>query len=406
MVGPFGQDVAVRLWVAPGARRWVDESVRLALEERGVFVQAALEVDRADADATAAVLLLTPQDTSGPHRDTLMQIAAVAAPGRPVLVGGTSDRDTLLDAVNHWRVSRILAEGFDSDTLVGAVLQAGAAGMAEVAKRRAARALQVETAQLQEAIRRLDAARDRLLEAERLSATGRISSGLIEIVRQYRGVLDALERVARRNRPDRALDRQIGFAFDALRAIDTLLDEVNAHSEGRELPLMLADSSLDEVMERVLTFFRLDHTGGYRRIEARLESGVQARIDRARFFVAMVTLLRLVRESTRTGDLVTVQVHRGDGETIVRIAGEPEDDHRGYLVRSARNAEGPGPDERRPEFEVCRRIVHLQGGSVEACGRGRSRGFLVHLPPSGAHLAQQAAEERQTLAAHLSDPRS
>ena len=57
-----------------------------------------------------AVLVITADDLRRPNRDALLSLAQLARPGRIVLIGGTSDRDILMEAINQWRAFRVVAE--------------------------------------------------------------------------------------------------------------------------------------------------------------------------------------------------------------------------------------------------------------------------------------------------------
>ena len=88
------------------------------------------------------------------------EIGPKAHPGRAVLVGGTSDRDILMDAINNWGVIRVVPTDADPQTIVDAIQAAGAYLNREVAMETAIDDLDIETTMLDSAIDQIHGNRD------------------------------------------------------------------------------------------------------------------------------------------------------------------------------------------------------------------------------------------------------
>src|SRR5687767_5903087 len=76
------------------------ESVVKQLITEGALPGARLftfDEDRPPTLGGPAILVVRPADLRGPHRDKLFDLAHAARPGRPVLYGGTGNREILMD---------------------------------------------------------------------------------------------------------------------------------------------------------------------------------------------------------------------------------------------------------------------------------------------------------------------
>ena len=97
--------VALKVWLAPAARRIAADILIDSLGQLAdVHTDPLRDMPRLKGPA---VLVVAADDLSGSHRDALQTLASQALPGRVVLIGGTSDRDVLMDAINTWRAIRV-----------------------------------------------------------------------------------------------------------------------------------------------------------------------------------------------------------------------------------------------------------------------------------------------------------
>ena len=98
--------VPLQVWLSPEARTQVAEILITEMGDKARIVPEPL------AQSTQlqgpAVLVITAKEMTGTDQTALRALAQQAHPGRAVLLGGTSDRDTLMDAINNWGVVRVV----------------------------------------------------------------------------------------------------------------------------------------------------------------------------------------------------------------------------------------------------------------------------------------------------------
>ena len=94
-------------------------------------------------------------DLRGPQREKLLDLAQAARPGRPVLYGGTGNREILMDAINTWRVFRVVPEGPRPVMLADAIRKAQETLELECSLELAAAELRTDTDRLEDALAEL-----------------------------------------------------------------------------------------------------------------------------------------------------------------------------------------------------------------------------------------------------------
>ncbi len=173
-----------------------------------------------------AVPLLCASELAGPQREPLMAIAQAAWPGRPVICGGTHDKDVLLDAINEWRVFHLLPEHPSRDELVDALTRAHRACALEHAANHCVDQLRDECRKLTKVLDELEHTRDKLLRAVRITTAGGFQRALearleqhIEALRILGRTLDSLPADPRRN-------ELLACTFDSIQTIESQLAEL------------------------------------------------------------------------------------------------------------------------------------------------------------------------------------
>jgi hypothetical protein len=211
----------LQVWLAPDAAQLLGSSLA-ALPDASEL----LPVPGAVVPSGPAILLATAADIAGPHREALLELREAALPGRPVICGGTADKELLLDAINRWRVFHLLPAHPSRGELVDAVVRAHRASALEHAATLCAQQLRLHCDDLQAVMAELEATRELLLQAERMSAVAGFSRALSARLRQHLDRLRTLER-ALGDRPDDARRADLlDFTMQSIHAIEALLADL------------------------------------------------------------------------------------------------------------------------------------------------------------------------------------
>lgn len=221
----------LRLWLAPAAGALMTEMARAALP-------AKLELHQVPSDQPLegpAILVATAGDLTGPHRDALLALRAAALPGRTVICGGTSNKDVLLDAINSWQVFHLLPSHPSASELADAVLRAHRACGLEHAATLCAQQLRARCAELEAVLTELEATRELLLQAERLSTVSGFSRALSTRLREHLERLRALEDALCGLPDDPRRAELLDFTMLSIHTIEALLADLLDQAEAADV---------------------------------------------------------------------------------------------------------------------------------------------------------------------------
>jgi signal transduction histidine kinase len=334
------------------------------------------------------IVVLCPQDLRGPHRGPLMDLVNAALPGRPLLYGGTFDRDALLDAINNWRVLRIVPAEPRSALLVDAIHKAQEALELQCGLEQAASELRVETKSLEKALHDLRETDERRRQAERLATLGRITSSLIPVIGAH---LDALQEfnarlVAGPPGRDPRLDELLGYAFTGIRSLHAMLDEIRSYAESRPENYRLELVDADEIVKFVVAFCRYDPLAARRRLQSDLGSRAKIKADSFRLYQSLINLLRNAFQATPVGGDILVRTRAEAGEVVIDVenTGEPiPPDIKARLFEpffSTKGEAGMGLG-----LSTCKSAIERHGGTITCRSeRGEATRFRIRLPVAPA----------------------
>jgi signal transduction histidine kinase len=331
-----------------------------------------------------AILVLSPQDLRGPNRERLLDLAHAARPGRPILYGGTTDRDVLLDAINTWRVIRIVAESPRPGLLADAIRKSQEALEIECGLEHAVADLRRDTQSQEQALRRLRETQEQLRHAERLATLGRITSSLIPVIAAH---LEALQEfnASVANGPQRRdprLEELLGYAFTGIRSLHAMLDEVKGYAESRAEVYRLELEDADEVVRFAVSFSRYDPAATRLRLNCELRARTKIRGDCFRLYQTIINLLRNAFQATPPGGEVMVRCWSEDADVIIDVenSGEPiPADVKARLFEpffSTKGEQGMGLG-----LSMCRTTVERHGGTISCTSDvGERTRFRIRLP--------------------------
>jgi HPt (histidine-containing phosphotransfer) domain-containing protein len=218
------------VWLAPGAQRVLSPSVLGGLP-RGAEIS---EVPCEPLPTGPAIMVATAEDLVGPLRDSLLAIHRAALPGRPVICGGTANKDLLLDAINNWHVFHLLTEHPTTDELADAVVRAHRACALEHAATLCAEQLRQRCRELEQVLDELETTREQLLRAERKSTVSGFGRALAARLEDHLHRLRVLEQALCAQPDDPRRTELLGFTMQSIHEIEALLASLLANAELRE----------------------------------------------------------------------------------------------------------------------------------------------------------------------------
>lgn len=366
----------------PGAQTIVQRLV-----SEGLLVGARVlpfAADRPPELVGPAILVLCPGDLRGRDRGRLLDLMHAALPGRPVLYGGTNDRDILLDAINNWRVLRIVPDEPQSDLLLDGIYKAQDALELECGVEQVAAELRADTQSLEQALRNLRDAEERNRQAERLATLGRITSSLIPVIGAH---LDALQEfntlmVAGPENRDPRLDELLGYAFTGIRSLHAMLDEIRGYAESRIENYRMKIEDADEIAQFVVAFCRFDPLAGRRRLVAQLGSKAKIRADSFRMYQSLINLLRNAFQATPPGGEVGIRTAREGTNVLIDVenTGEPIPlEIQARLFEPFFSTKGEGG--MGLGLSTCRTAIERHGGTISCFSEpGKKTRFRIRIP--------------------------
>ncbi len=371
----------LRVWLAPGTSETLEQVLRQELEGEIELRRVPLGPDD-EALQGPAVLVLSPTDITGKHRNTLLWLAREALPGRPVIFGGARNKDTLLEAINLWHVFSLLPSQTPQRALAVAVGKAHEALCFEVAMERCIEELKFQCRRLEGAIEELRATQGQLIRTERLSTVGTISESLQSRVHEQFAALDALQQALAGMDQDRALTEPLQITIEGIRSIAMLLTDMFAFSGEQDEDLEIHRESLDLLVVRAVAFLRHDPDLKDRQLDVKCTSGATVAADRYRMYHVVMTFLRNSIQATAAGDRIIVRTLVSGSDAIVEV----EDTGQGMDKKTLEQIYTPffttrGKDGVGLGLRLSKSAIERQGGKLQCISTpGEGTCFRIRVP--------------------------
>jgi signal transduction histidine kinase len=303
------ESVPFNVWVGPAAREHCEYMLREQLTDATITALFA----RGAELSGPATLVLHADDLAGPHRAQLKELAGLALPGRPVVLGNGSGKDTLLDAINSWQVAQFITPDTLSLTLADGVREAHRSLCIELNVWRKIEELSAECHQLNSVTEELRVTQQRLIHTERLATVGSIVNTVLSRMREQFDYLENLKRAQR----DVPRVGQLADIFEAAVAgIDSfgaLLEDMLALTENREAKADQQSVNLDSLAERSWRLFGHDSLARRRNLEIDCRSGAIVHADPCRMIHVILNLLRNAAQATAANERISLRT-RSEGE--------------------------------------------------------------------------------------------
>jgi hypothetical protein len=297
--------VPLKVWLSPGARTIAADPILAALSGKAEINTSPISSQ--EQLKGPAVLLVAASEINGSQREDLQNLAKIAHPGRVVLVGGTSDRDVLMDAINHWGVFRVVAMKAEAKEIVDAVLAAGTYLKREVALETAIDDLDIENTMLDSAIDQVEGRQEQARLLARSSAETTISDGMHTTL--------AREEQTLRTLAENASPADQIIIHNALSGIETLVkitEQFHDRAIERAAGIPVQPEPIDELVSHARNLCTSE-TG--QSLNGHLGSGAKCTIDPFAFIHVLLHLCR----NLDAGPAIAIDTHTEGHHAVVLL---------------------------------------------------------------------------------------
>lgn len=367
-------------------RVWLSASLPSAWRDRVALLLRDVADVRVLGEGRAlhgpAIAVLRASDVSD-DLEAVARIVEAAAPGRPIVVGGTSDRDLLLTALNDLRALRVLRPDAEPGECAEAIRAAQERLELDAMVSLQVQRLELETERLDRTLAEVNDVHHEFLHAERLSTIGRLFSGLLGSVRRHVDVMEELEVRASMVALPAEASQLLRNVSESSRTILGLLDELERFARGTAGgPRRRAVESVAAIVRQVHEFARYDELSRGRRILLHVDTDARIDADRYGLYQVLLNLVRNALQATKDGGLVELNARRDGADVLIEVVDNgagvsPELRARlfdGFV--STKGAEGTGLG-----LQNSRRVVERHGGTLRYFDRaGDGSRFVVRLP--------------------------
>jgi signal transduction histidine kinase len=350
--------------------------------------EARVDVHRfASAAALRAALDERPADgvvvdvsTGGDARALIDPLLAADPAPALVLVVRAGDPDGQAWARSRVGPLRVAARPFDVADLVSK-LHAGLERRALLSELATARgAIHAEH-------RALDAATDRLVEAEKLAAVGRVMGGLAHELTGQLALVGYAEAIRTRVAGDPELVEFADVIVNAQKRLVAMVDQIRHFTREPDAAALVREPcDVAAVVDEALALARFDRDARARELARDFRARPLAALDQARFAQVVLNLVSNAVLATRPGDTIAIELDEEPGALTLAVAdhgvgmapevlarlGEP------FFTTRGERASGLG-------VGICARIVEEHGGTLRfASELGRGTRAVLRLPTLGA----------------------
>ena len=292
--------VPLQVWLTPEARKRAADA--LISELQGTALVNTTPLIATEDLQGPAVLVITAAELDGRRVDELRALSHRAHPGRAVLLGGTSDRDTLMTAINDWGVIRVVSSDGSDEDIVHAVRAAGDHLKREVALESAIDDLDIETTMLESAIDHLDTGRHATVARTEGHASTTLTEGLARALRHER---DVVQRLAETH-------EGLARSVRGVDAIAGLVEQTAVRAVERSAGLDHAEEDIDAIVRSFVSIWSAQHDED---LPGHIGTGSRASIDPLSLSVFLSALCNQPTGATP----IRLDAHRSGMEAILTI---------------------------------------------------------------------------------------
>lgn len=309
------QAVPFHVWIGPIARAHCEHLLREQLTNADILpvLAGGLELHG------PATMILHADDLAGPQRAQLKHLADVALPGRLIVLGNGGSKETLLDAINTWRVVQFVTPDTMLLALPDGIREAHRSLCIELDVWHKLEQVSDECHHLKSVTEELRLTQQRLIHTERLATVGRIVGTVLARMREQ---FDYLENLKQAQNEVIAVGQLADIFEAAVAGIDSfgaLLEDMLALTENREAKIEEQSVKLDVLVERSVRLFRHDSLARRRNLETDCQSAICVRADPSRMIHVLLNLLRNAAQATPANGRICLRTWSEDAFGVIEI---------------------------------------------------------------------------------------
>lgn len=369
------ESVPFNVWVGPVARVHCEQMLRQQLSDAQIWpvLERGIEL------SGPATMVLHADDLAGADRLQLKHLADLALPGRPIVLGNGGGKETLLDAINTWRVAQFVTPDTLPLTLADGIREAHRSLCIELAVWHKIEQLSEECHHLNSVAEELRFTQQRLIHTERLATVGRIVGTVLTRLREQFDYLENLKRAQNDVPPVGQLADIFEAAVAGIDSFGALLEDMLALTENREAKNDQQSVELDTLVERSWRLFGHDSLARRRNLEIECQSAARVCADPCRMIHVILNLLRNAAQATAANEKISLRTRLDGDYGIIEI----EDSGHGMTSDTLARIFTPffttkGKDGMGLGLRLAKATVERYGGSI-SCTSSPGKGALFQI---------------------------
>jgi len=310
----------------------------------------------------------------------LRQVRKLSPEAALIVMTGHTDQDSIIRAINTAGLFGFIEKPWDTTQLLVTVQNA-------LDKVDLVRRLKARNEELEHALAELRDAQDRLVEAERLAAVGRVASGIAHEIGNQLALLGYAELIAERHAADAETQELVEPLLAARRRLGAMVETIKDFARGAAAArYQTRVQEIAPIVDAALAVLRFDKRMRSRQLlREPNDPEAKADVNDDKILQVVLNLIGNGLQATREGGCVRVGVSREGEHTVIEVAddgcGIPPD----VLERiwepffTTKGVHGTGLG-----LGISRRIVEDHGGRITVVSRPEEgTRFRIELPYPG-----------------------
>ncbi len=233
------------------------------------------------------------------------------------------------------------------------------------------------------AYKQLKETQDQLIQAEKLSLVGQLSTGIAHEVKNQLNMLGFAELIQEEYPDDKRLQKYAGYILKSGKNIYNLVDEMRRFAKKEQRQYKMETASVTEVLNKLLSFIRFDKLLSSRKIITNFENHPFVCLNEDKFGQVIINLIRnAAYATTEDAGEIKIGVSTNGNQALIEVqdngCGIPEEhlDQIWTPFFTTKGEEGTGLG-----LDICKRIIEEHNGSI-SCASQVNVGttFTIALP--------------------------
>jgi signal transduction histidine kinase len=370
-----------------------DDPLVLSSLGRLLELETPHEVRRFSVSADALTAMrdeapdLIVSDLTMPGMDGLQLLArarAIRPDAARIVLTGYADKESAVKAINEAGIYQYIEKPWDNTQLLVTIDNALEHASLQRQLRATVEELRARNVELEDTIRNLSDAQDRLIAAERLAAVGRLASGIAHEIGNQLSLLGYAELLAERYASDPEAKEMTDPLLAARRRLAAMVASIKDFVRGKgDVNYRRHVQPLAPIFDEATSILRFEPSLKARNLVREPDDRtVAASVNSEKLMQVFLNLLRNSIQATREGGMIRVGVWREGAKAIVTVTDDGTGIEPKHLQRiwepffSTKGEAGTGLG-----LGICRRIVEEHGGTIEVESKpGEGAKFTIELP--------------------------